>query len=93
LDSDIAFILDFRFLQSSAIYKKFLSHLLANVKPSVLNIFLIFDFVEKSLFDGLSIPASCKKNNIETGRGYWKSLAAAPLGVAACVSRQNRDFT
>jgi hypothetical protein len=22
-----------------------------------------------------------QKNNIETGRGYWKSLAAAPLGV------------
>jgi len=21
------------------------------------------------------------KNKIETGRGYWKSLAAAPLGV------------
>jgi len=34
-----------------------------------------------------------QKNNIETGRGYWKSLAAAPLGVGACVSRQNRDFT
>jgi hypothetical protein len=24
---------------------------------------------------------SCKKTNIETGRGCWKSLAAAPLEV------------
>ncbi|MDO9124885.1 MAG: hypothetical protein Q7V12_10775, partial [Deltaproteobacteria bacterium] len=30
----------------------------------------------------LTLPASCKKNNIETGQGYCKSLAAAPLGVA-----------
>jgi len=28
-----------------------------------------------------------QKNNIETGRGYWKSLAAAPLGVS-CMRLQ-----
>jgi hypothetical protein len=69
LDSDTAFILDFRFLQSFAIYKKFLSHLLANVKPAAFDIFLIFDFVEKSLFDGLSIVKAvlCVKRK-EAGR-------------------------
>jgi hypothetical protein len=27
----------------------------------------------------LNLPVA--KNNIETGQGYWKSLAAEPLGV------------
>jgi hypothetical protein len=26
-------------------------------------------------------PSVAKKNDIETGWGYWKSLAAAPVGV------------
>jgi len=30
-----------------------------------------------------------QKNNIETGRGYWKSLAAAPLGVS-CMRLQEK---
>ena len=31
--------------------------------------------------EAVSRRASCKNNDIETGRGTWKSLAAAPMGV------------